>query len=447
VRRVLPFLLLGGAVLLVLIGLGALGASYLLGRGNQADLANWKPPLEQIDRQNIKPASAVLELTSPTETAALDTALAQGDLDSAYALVAYSPALSDAQRVGNLLLLGSRYAGAKQANRAAWCYQYAAVLAVISPALSDLTRADTLVQTAQGLKGLNADTARLNLDQAYLIAQSSPTLRRDARARLFNQIAAGYTALGVSTLAQRARGKAAEVAASTTEEATGEPRKPFAVKPAKLPDSPELTAAINARIEAARALADELAANSPKTSKDLPADLVTALGDALFSEDQVRLAYYADQLKGNPDPGVEMAVWRARANWLALKWRVARGGYGATLVGDWESDPKTIRADLDEAFGQIFVLVEDQATALPEADAGTLALQDVLSEELVAVRWGWYTNVDEAEIRGRITETIQKLQEASVPGLRLDTLTRGGKIVYLLVPDELYQQGEKALPR
>ncbi len=87
-------------------------------------------------------------------------------------------------RIGALLQLGSRYEVAKDKNKAAWCYLYAARIATVSPLLSDAVRLDTFLQVGAGLRAVGAaDAARLAVGQAYLVAQHSPVLRRESAAR------------------------------------------------------------------------------------------------------------------------------------------------------------------------------------------------------------------------------------------------------------------------
>jgi hypothetical protein len=74
-------------------------------------------------------------------------------------------------------------------------------------------------------------------------------------------------------------------------------------------------------------------------------------------------------------------------------------------------------------------------------------MEDVLRQELLAARWGWYSGALEKDLRAALGDVTQELRDASVPALRLDALTRDGKTVDLLVPDELYGQNDQALPR
>lgn len=447
-KKVLPLVLLGAAILLVCIGIGAIAANFYFSRSESVDLGVWKTPLSQIDAKRLNPADALEVLAGIAETNALDDALAQGDWEAAFAQSAYSPELPDPSRAGTLLLLGSRYARAKQPTKAAWCYQYAATLAIISPAPSDLTRVQILLEAASGLRDLGVQvSARAALDQAYLIAQYSPTLPRAARAQLLGQLAQTYQALGVSNLATQAQQKSAEAASLPAEDAILTTQRAFRVQPSDLPDNSELKARVKARVTAAKELIDQLNLKPPKSALELPSDLIRTLGDRLYEEDGARIIYYDTQSKAATDPPAQVAVLRDRIRWLALKLRVARGGFGVSLVAEWETDAKNIAHALHQAYDQLFQIYERAAAIAPDAATGDRQVEAVLRAELVAGRWGLDPEYDEEGLRTQLSETTQRLRDAQVPALRLDALQRANQWSYLLVPDELYGQGEKALPK
>ena len=47
----------------------------------------------------------------------------------------------------------------------------------------------------------------------------------------------------------------------------------------------------------------------------------------------------------------------------------------------------------------------------------------------------------------KIGRLVSDLRDAQVPALRLDSFMRGTQVIYILIPDELYGMGERALPR
>lgn len=447
-KKALPFILLGAAALLFCIGIGALTFNFLGPRPAAVDTSKWIVPQDQVDVKKIDPAAALGLLAGTTEVHSVDDSLAAGDFEGAFAQVAYSAEFSDSNRIGTLLLLGNRFATARQTAKAAWMYQYAIFLAATSPQPSDLARVQTLLEASQGLKalGLEAD-ARAALDQAYLIAQYSFALPRNTRADIFEQISRAYRTFGATKLVNEARDKMGDSASLMSEDATNISRRPFRVQPTNPRDDPNVQAITEARITAARELLDALTLNPPQTAAEMPTNLITALGDALFQEDSARTDYYVTQYDQANDASEQLGVLREKLRWLALKYRVARLGFGLSLVQDWEEDVDNIKQSLNETYAEYLAITEQQANRLEKTDEANRSIEDVLRGALVAGRWGLYPEYDEADLRARLDETSQSLRDEQVTTLRLDSFTRGNQIVYLLVPDELYGLGERAFPR
>lgn len=447
-KKALPFVLLGAAALLFCFGVGALALNFSGQRNTAVDTSKWIMPQTLVETKKISPAVALGILAGTSDVNSVDDTLAAGDFEGAFAQIAYGSEFTDANRVGTLLLLGNRYAGAKQITKAVWMYQYAVFLAIASPLPSDLARVQTLLEAAQGLKGLSMDAnARAALDQAYLITEYSFSLPRDTRADLYDQISRVYRAFNVTKLADEARSKAAETAMLTNEEAINNTRRPFRITVTPPPDDAELNAKMDARIRAARELLDALNLNPPKNESEMPEDLIRALGDALYDEDGVRADFYASQYDAAADASVQLGVLRERIRWLSLKYRIARLGFGISLVPEWEQDANNIKQEMNDAFREYIAITEQQAGGLEKIDEASRSTEDVLRNELVAGRWGLYSDYDETDLRAQLNEVAQQLRDGQVPSLRLDSFLRGSEIVYILVPDELYGIGERALPR
>jgi len=446
-KRLVPLLLFLGGCCLLTLAVAVFGAVVFMQSGAPSGALTWQAPLEQVDQRALAPETVLLPLTGVDSADALSAALDQAHLENVYALIAYDPNLSDATRVGALLQLGAQYAVAQNTRKAASSYQSAARLATLSPALSDPARMDTYQQASVGLRGIGAtDAARGVTDQAYLVAQSSPALQRDARARRLDQVAEAYAALGANALAAQARAKSVKVASATTEGAGAPVRVPFAPPLGKLPPATEVDPAKQRRIATAQQLLDDLTSTPPGAGA-WPADFVAQLSDALLAEDSARQAYYDKHIAQAADPAVRAALMRDKVNWLALKYRVARGAFGKTLIVEWSADAKAIGEAWSSAWDDWFRMSTALAAQDPKPQSADQATEDVVRQELIAAQWGWYTNATEQDLREALDNATQKLMQASTPALRLDALTRSGKTMYLLVPDELYGQGERALPK
>ncbi len=446
-KKVLPFLLLGAAGLLMCIGVGALAWNFFGTRAPEVDTSKWITPQEQVDTKEIVPGVAVAILAGTSDSASVDDSLAAGDFEGAFAQIAYGNEFSDANRVGTLLLLGNRYA-VKEPGKAAWMYEYAVFLAKMSPLLSDLNRTQTLLEAAQGLDALKlSPNARAALDQAYLIALYSYALPRDTRAALAEQIARMYDKFGARKQAQEARQLASDAVLSGDESAVNISRRPFRIQPTEPPANPEITAKLKERIGAARELVDALNLNQPQSAAEMPEDLIRALGDKLYEEDALRSDYYATQYDQAADASAQLGVLREKLNWLSIKYRVAKKGFGISLVPEWEDTADEIAQELNDTYADYFAITQQQAEGLDKTDESSRSIEDLLRGAIVAGRWGLYSQYDEADLRAQLDGVSQALRDEQVPSLRLDSFLRGNQVIYLLVPDELYGMGERALPR
>jgi hypothetical protein len=412
------------------------------------DAFAWKAPMEYVDPTAISPATVILPLTGIDPADALGASLDKAHLENAFAIAAYDVNLNDAARIGAFLQLGTRYAKAKDNRKAAIAYQSAVLLATLSPAVSDPARMDTYLQASAGLRDLGAnDAARLVVDQAYLVAQYSNAMRREARARRLNQVVDAYKSLGVTGLADQARQKAGDALTETGESSTTTTRVPFNPASGKLPAVPELDKAVKTRTDAAKALAGDMTDNPPKSVTAWPKDLVADLSDALVNENDVRTNYYNQQIPKTKDAAVLLALRRDQVSWLALKNRVARGGFGYNLVPEWAKDKAGIAGDLSDACNELVRLQTTQAAALAKPVDKAQANEDVIKQQLIAVRWGWISAASEPDVRDAMDSAEQQMQKAPISALRVDGLTRNGKTTYFLVPDDLYGQDTKALPK
>ncbi|MBI5032097.1 MAG: hypothetical protein HZB51_16320 [Chloroflexi bacterium] len=439
----------------ILLALAAtiIGGYFLFRNVDTSDAFAWKAPIDQVDNRALVAETVLLPLTGVNSTDALSATLDKAQLENAYALLAYDPTLSDAARVGGLLQLGTRFAKANNTAKATACFQAAALLATLSPELSDQARMDSYQQASAGLHTVGANApARLVTDQGYIVAEFSPTLQRDARARRLNQVADDYATLGVASLSAQARQKSIDVGGATTQDPVIPVRVPFNPTVGKLAAAPNVDAAVKTRIAAAQLLSDDLA-NLGKDATAWPSDSVAQLSDALLAEDDARQAYYNSQIPQAKDPAVLIALMRDRVNWLALKYRIARGAFGKNLVDDWSQDPAAIADAWGDAWADLFGVSEQLATAIASPSSMAKpqnpdqAMEDVVRDELITLRWGWYNRVSEPDLIDKLSDVTQKLMNTNLPALHLDTMKRGNKTMFLLVPDDLYGLGDKALPR
>ena len=403
-RSTLLVLLLLGAVLLTILGLILVGAYvYLTWQPELAPVApreSW-PPMEA---EAIVPALALRTLAGEPETATMQAALSVGELDTAYATVMFSPRVNDAARTGHLLLLARRYLAAGQESKAAACLQQVHALVVLSPLLSDVARADAALQAASIQQSLGAeDEARLSLAQAEVVAAHSLSLRPAQRSRLWQRMAEAYAALGDEEKAATAR-RAADAAYRQT----SQPIPPLLLPGflTELPLSEEIEELQAARQQRAATLIKQWIALEGGDVGPEVADLA----EFLRREDKARLAYFDQVANTVPQLTVQAAAAWERAAWLSLKYRIARRGFGLSILPEWEENAPLIRSELNKAYETLFHLYGDEATALPDAADVDRAWVELLRAEILLGQLELYPDYPEEQLVERLQEAQGRLR-------------------------------------
>jgi hypothetical protein len=415
-------------VLLVLVGAISLGAFFLL-REQPFDVPEWQDPLTLVDADRIDPALAVAGLGGVSDADLSAKALAQARADTAFAILVFSPSIGDRESAGDFLLLANRYRSDNRPEYAVASYRLAGTIATLSPDLPDTVRADTFVLAGEGLAELEEfGLAQLYFDQAYNIVTVSPYLQAATRRNVFQRLHQGYQIIGDRERARSSLELSAEsFPVVTVVEAP--PILPVAEPPLL---SLEVQEAEAARWEAAQAMARGLVERGGR----VPPELGTALKEALVAEDQVKLPYFDSQLAGAPQLSVQISIVQARIDWLSVKYRVARRGYGINLVPEWEAQAETIRAELTKSYELLFALYADLIVAMPNAEQIDLATEEILRREILAGTLGRYPNYPAEQRIAQLLQATAHLVE-SRPGerMRVVVLPYGGVDSFVLVDD------------
>jgi tetratricopeptide (TPR) repeat protein len=426
--------------LLVLVGAISLGTFFLF-RQQPFDVPGWQDPITLVNVDSIDPALAVAGLGGVSDGDLVAQALTQARADTAFAILVFSPSIGDQESAGDFLLLANRYRSDNQPEQAVVCYRLAGTIATLSPDLPDTVRADTFVLAGEGLADLGEfGLAQLYFDQAYNIAIVSPYLQAATRRNIFQRLHQGYQAIGDRERARVSLEQSAEAfPAVTVIESSpfgySAPVLPVAEgprQPAGTPLSLEVQQAEAARWEAAQALAALLIERGGRA----PAGFVATLGGTLTAEDEVKLPYFDSQLAATPQLSVQISIVQARINWLAVKYRVARGGYGISLVPEWEAQAEAIRADLTKSYELLFALYADLIVAMPDADQIDLATEEILRREILAGTLGRYPNYPAEQRIAQLLQATAHLAE-SRPGedMRVVVLPYAGVDSFVLVDD------------
>jgi hypothetical protein len=418
--------------LLAVIGVVSLGVFFLT-REQPFAVPAWQDPLTQVNVDGIDAALAVGGLGGVPDSDLVATALAQARSDTAFAGLIFSSSIGDQESAGDFLLLAKRYRSDERPSQAITCYRLAGTIATLSPDLPDTVRADTFALAGEGLVELKQfGLAQLYFDQAYNVATASPYLQPATRRTLFERLHRGYQAIGDRERARASLDQGAQPFPPVTMTETP-PVLPVA-EPPLMPQ--EVQQAEAARWRAAQRLAKQLVERGGKATPEA----ITTLAGALITEDQTRLPYLDAQLAGTSQLSTQISIIRERINWLSIKYRVARRGYGISLVPEWEAQAEQIRAELTKSYELLFALYADLIVAMPDATQIELATEEALRREILAGTLGRYPNYPAQQRTSQLTQATAHLVE-SAPGkeMRVAVLPYAGVESFVLVDDAGFQ--------
>ena len=145
-------------------------------------------------------------------------------------------------------------------------------------------------------------------------------------------------------------------------------------------------------------------------------------------------------LSQTPQVSTQISVVEARIDWLAIKYRVARGGYGISLVPEWEGDAEAIRADLTKSYELLFALYADLIVAMPDATQIEIASEEILRREILVGELGRYPNYPRQQ-RIEELDTATAIIVQSKPGneMRVVVLPYGGVDSFVLGDDVTFK--------
>jgi hypothetical protein len=431
----LVWILLAVVGLLLIVAVASV-AVYLLLQRPQSTTADWQDPILAVVPDELAPDLALYPLAGASELDTVDAALANADMETAYAALVFGLEMSDSQRIGRLILLGGRFVEAEKPDRAGLTYQQVYDMAVLSPFLTDPTRADALLASGKGWALLGEESRALEVyDQVYLIAVQSPYLQMANRRDLLVALEAVYGELGDLERAEASRAGIIELDQRTS------PHPPVA--PGQVPDlpqgdavvsSPEVGGLEEARRQAAFALLQPLSEGGEPS-----ADAVNNLAQALRAEDAAKLDLYQRELEGTTQPSKRIGVSWQMIRWLMLKYKVASRGFGLSLVPEWEAQLADIQSALSKAYEVLFFDYEDLVTALPEASLIGPGSYQVRRQVILDGRMGRYPNYPAQQLADKLQNAVAGLiASGSVEQLYVDVGAGDGALHFFLSPAEEY---------
>lgn len=435
------WLLLGIAVALLLVA-AASGSLYVLLRQRGRGSGDWQDPIAATKPDEIVPELALYPLAGASELETVDAAMANGDLETAYATLVFGPDLSDAKRIGRLILLGGQFVEVGRSDRAALSYQQVYDTAILSPELNDPTRADALLASGRGWAQLGQKAQALeSYDQVYLIALRSPYLQMAQRRGLLSALEMAYRDAGDNAQAQVCRQGITEL---DQESRPQPPARPVASP--NLPigmehvSSPEVGALEESRRQAAYALLQAV----PEGGAPSP-DLVGRLTQALQAEDQAKLSLYQQELEATTQLGRRVDLHWQMIVWLTLKYRVATRGFGLSLVPDWEGQVAEIQSALSRAYEDLAFDYQDLVAGLPEASLVGPGTYEGRRAVVLAGRLGQYPNSPAQQLTEKLRDVVTTLIAAGyVDPLYVDATVGDEGISYFLSTAEQYGLRDEA---
>ena len=388
-------------IVLALAGVALLVAYFLLSR-QPATVDRWTNPLAGVKTEAIAPDLAVLTLAGETDDRVIRAALDAGEIETAYATLVNSMLMTDNLRSGGWLLLARQFQE-KDPARAAVAYQAALDLAALGPSIGDMGRADLSLQAARGFAALKKDKlARLALAQAENIARYSVSLLPAQRRALLGQVAEAYQALGDAAAASniRERVDAYATGPGITVNA-GKQVLPSLRGGVVLPEA--VVTAMTARQNAAADMAARwLSASGSGRDK-----LAETLSEALLAEDVARSEFY--QTADNLSLVDRLALLHDKLAWLAVKYRVAQRGYGASLVPEWTTQSTDIATALSSTYTELINGYGQQLDTLDATEA-VQARVELLRQGVLWTRLGLFPDANaENVLSGQLAEASRQL--------------------------------------
>lgn len=362
--RWLEGLLVVAFLFCLLIGLGALIIIWQV-YYNADSSSQAMEPLSSLRSDRILPQLALRQLAGDPAEALASQALHAGEIETSRAILAFQGDLPNAARLPLLLQLARRYADAQQPQIAALLYGQARAVAILAPELGSLERSAALIQCSEGLLALSEEAAALDCaNQAKRVAQQAPDLLPAQRSPLFDTLRRLAEPLGGASFRQ----EVIELARNPFLTPQGDlltTTLTSLIEPALFDDA--LKTAIATRQQRARELADRIAFTD---GVDIDPERQT-LVQALLAEDQQRGVLLGQmQAAGLP---LAQQIWLALdyREWLLLKLRVAAGGFGLSLLPEWENSRPVLLRELAARTNNLDMLFDGlaaaQATPLEQA--------------------------------------------------------------------------------
>jgi len=429
-----PMIIVGTLAILILILITVVGIflfanQFDSSQSGRLNLFIGSNPLNQIDFDEIDPALALSSLGGMPESDVILEAIDKDRPETALASLLFHPTLTNNETAGGFLQLAMTY-GNQDKNKATFSNKMACQVATLAPNMPDTVRADIFLQAGEGLIELDEPSlAKLCLNQAFTIASKSPFLQAAHRRDIFERLQKNYIIFGERELARESLNLSANPPQLTliTEEQTVLPKNEAVPVPQDIQE-----------VEANRwRAAQELAALLVERGGTAPQEVIDTLTEALIAEDQQKLSFYESEITKTTQLSKKIDFILAQIAWMSIKYRVARRGYGITLVPQWEAEAEQIRADLTKAYENLFTLYADLIVALPDVSRIDKAAEERLRSEILAGELGRYPNYPEEQRRKQLLDATEQLKTSQPAiGIFVGVDNIDNQQMYRLIPIE-----------
>jgi hypothetical protein len=302
-------------------------------------------------------------------------------------------------------------------------------MATLSPDLSDTMRADIFLQAGIGLTELGEPVlAKVYLDQAKLVATDSSYLQAAYRYSVLDSLRQAYLDLSLKDEARQ------------SQQLSLEPARLEAIpeRPLVLPATQEIAIPLDLQqAEADRWRAAQLVAKElVELGGTVQSETLIRLQNALLLEDQIKSQFYADSLTAESQRSTQISLVRSKIAWQTLKYRIARKGFGLSLVPQWEADEARIRTELNTGYETLYRLYGDLIVAIPIAADIDRATEEALRRQLLAGLLGQYPDYPGEGLKTQLLSASAKLIQTQ-PGtdLRVSYLSVNQVQYYTLISD------------
>ena len=165
-------------------------------------------------------------------------------------------------------------------------------------------------------------------------------------------------------------------------------------------------------------------------------EALLALKEALLTEDRLKIQFFNTNLASEPQLSHKVDIVQAKIDWLSIKYRIARQGFGLSLVTEWESQEAQIEAELKASYELLYRFYSDLIVAIPDIAGLDRATEEATRRQILAGVLGHYPDYPSEQLRTTLLQTSARLIDTQAgASLRTGYVSIGGVIYYILIDE------------